>query len=96
MARIKELEDEKLSLKTIVPSTSSDTVSVPEAFKPIFDKAQSTVKDYFKNLKLFPEKGTIEINDQRYVLVRASALSYEFFNNIKNMYINRGEEEALS
>jgi len=95
LARIKELEDENLSLKNIVPSIG-ETVSVPEAFKPIFDKAQATVKDYFKNLKLFPERGTIEINDQRYVLVRASALSYEFFNNIKNMYLNKGEEEAFA
>jgi two-component sensor histidine kinase/predicted hydrocarbon binding protein len=96
LARIKELEDENLTFKTVVTSSNGETVSVPSAFKPIFDKAQATVKDYFKNLKLFPEKGTIEINDQRYVLVRASALSYEFFNNIKNMYLNKGEEEAFA
>lgn len=94
LAKIKTLEAENLSLKTGAV-VYGETVSVPQAFKPIFDKAQSTVKDYFKNLKLFPDKGTIEINDQRYVLVRASALSYEFFNNIKGMYINRGEEEAF-
>lgn len=95
LSRIKELEDENHALKNFIPE-AGETVSVPDAFKPIFDKAQLTVKDYFKNLKLFPDKGTIEINDQRYVLVRASALSYEFFNNIKNMYLNKGEEEAFA
>ena len=71
------------------------TVNVPEQFAPIFDAAEETVKEYFKNLKLDPSKGTIEINDQRYVLVRASALSNEFFNHITSLYADRGEKEAF-
>lgn len=43
-----------------------------------------------------PEKGTIEIQDQRYVLVRASSLSHEFLNTIQNLYADRGDEEATS
>lgn len=73
-----------------------DTVSVPNQIKPIFDKAQKTVGKYFSDLYHDPEKGTIEIHDQRYVLVRASALSYDFLNTIQNLYADRGEEEAIN
>ncbi|MBL7883400.1 MAG: response regulator, partial [Bacteroidia bacterium] len=55
-----------------------------------------TVGEYFKNLKMDPNKGTIEINDQRYVLVRASALSTDFLNTIQQLYVDRGEDEAFS
>jgi hypothetical protein len=89
----REIAELKLNRQTF---NDGETVKVPEQFKPIFDVAQATVKEYFKDLKLIPSKGTIEINEQRYVLVRASALSYEFFNNIKLMYSDRGEEEAFN
>ena len=72
------------------------TVIVPAEIQPLFDVAQKTVSDYFKNLKLEPQKGTIEINDQRYVLIRASALSVDFLTTIQNLYADRGEAEALS
>lgn len=52
--------------------------------------------EYFSDLYHDPEKGTIEIRDQRYVLVRASALSYEFLNTIQNLYADRGDEEAMN
>lgn len=73
-----------------------ETVKVPSEFKPVFNQSQKIVGSYFKNLKFNPSKGTIEINNERYVLVRASALSHEFLNSIKNLYKDRGEEEALS
>jgi two-component sensor histidine kinase/predicted hydrocarbon binding protein len=73
-----------------------NTVTVPKEMKPLFDKAQKTVGNYFLDLYHEPEKGTIEIQDQRYVLVRASALSYDFLNTIQKLYADRGEEEANS
>jgi hypothetical protein len=69
---------------------------VPKEMQPLFDKAQKIVGDYFSDLYHDPEKGTIEIQDQRYVLVRASALSYDFLNTIQKLYADRGEEEATS
>ena len=93
IAALKE-ENERLKRATYPPA--GDTVRVPEQFKPIFDQAQEIVGNYFKNLRQDPTKGTIEINDERYVLVRASALSYDFLNSIKKLYADRGEKEALS
>ena len=43
-----------------------------------------------------PEKASIEISGQRYLLVRASALSIEFLDGIMKYYRDRGEREALS
>ena len=93
---IASLREENEQLKQANSTSIGDTVRVPEQFKPIFDQAQKTVGEYFQHFKQDPTKGTIEINDERYVLVRASALSYDFLNSIKNLYADRGEKEALS
>lgn len=100
--KIKQLELEiirlkkqnKALLKNSISSDSSPKVKVPKEIRPIFDKAEKTVGNYFNSLKFSPSQGSIEINDERYVLVRASALSHEFLNSIKELYSNRGEEEA--
>jgi PAS domain S-box-containing protein len=68
----------------------------PQKFDEIFKSAQKTVKNYFENLKLNPENGSIEINDQRYVLIRASSLSSDFFENIKNLYAEKSEQESFN
>lgn len=95
--RIQELEQENAMLRrdfsALIPG---ETVSVPQEIKPLFDKAQKTVGEYFRNLKMDPTHGTIEINDQRYVLVRASALSNDFLTTIQKLYADRGEREAMS
>jgi PAS domain S-box-containing protein len=92
--KIIELENELMELKSkLIPE---ETVKVPNQFEPIFNKAKETVKTYFSNLEFHPEKGTIEINDQRYVLIRASALSDEFFSNIQQVYSDKTKEEAFN
>ncbi|MGZ3884930.1 MAG: hypothetical protein ACXVPD_12295, partial [Bacteroidia bacterium] len=101
---LKQLKTELASLKKenkklregLAGRNSKPTVHAPRQFRPIFDKAEQIVGDYFRGLKFTPSKGTIEINEERYVLVRASALSHEFLNSIKDLYSDRGEEEALS
>lgn len=97
LAKIRELEQENAMLRRDFSSVEKgNTVRVPDGIKPLFDEAQKTVGEYFRNLKMDPTRGTIEINDQRYVLVRASALSNDFLNTIQHLYSNRGEKEALS
>ena len=95
--RIRELEAENTLLRKAGPVfiNKGDTVKVPDKLKSVFKTAENTVREYFKNFKATPSKGTIEIADQRYVLIRASALSYEFLNSIRSLYADRGEKEAL-
>jgi two-component sensor histidine kinase/predicted hydrocarbon binding protein len=101
--KIKELKEEikllkaqnKDLLRASIKTDHDPKVKAPKPFSPIFKKAEKIVGDYFKSLKFSPSKGTIEINDERYVLVRASALSHEFLNTFRELYSNRGDEEAL-
>ncbi len=70
------------------------TVRVPEKFAPLFEQAQQYVQRYFAEQRLQPERGTLEICGQRYVLVRAASMSVEFYEMVKSLY---GEEqEALA
>jgi two-component sensor histidine kinase/predicted hydrocarbon binding protein len=102
--KIKQLKKEILLLKkenaglkkSFNLNTNKHTVKVPKQIEPIFNKAEKLVGKYFKSLKFSPSKGSIEINNERYVLVRASALSHEFLNSFKQLYKDRGDEEATN
>ena len=97
LQRVADLEKENALLRrdfSALPQGNS--VIVPEPFKPLFDLAQQTVHEYFKHLKMDPTKGTIEINEQRYVLVRASTLSKDFLDTVQKLYADRGEQEAMA
>lgn len=72
----------------------TDTVKVPEQFEPVFRKAQEYVAKYFTEIKRDPTKGTLEISGERYILVRAASMSVDFFDTIRKLYRDQGEEEA--
>jgi two-component sensor histidine kinase/predicted hydrocarbon binding protein len=96
--RIKALEAENADLKQRLSwfQDEKETVSCPESFQPIFEEAQKTVKEYFKNIDFNPSQGTISINDDRYILIRASALSSDFFKAIKQLYRDQNEDVAFN
>jgi two-component sensor histidine kinase/predicted hydrocarbon binding protein len=95
--RIRELEAENELLKKSAPFfTKKPTVKTTDGTRAIFNSAKETVRRYFSDFHPDPSRGTIEISGERYLLVRASALSVEFLNSIKNLYADRGEEEAYS
>ena len=71
-----------------------DTVAVPEQFEPIFQKAQEYVSTYFSQKKEDASTGKIEVFGQRYILVRAASMSVDFFDTIKGMFKDWGEEKA--
>lgn len=73
-----------------------DTVKVPKEFEPIFQKAQEFVSTYFKKKIEEPSKGTIEIFGERYIFIRAASMSVDFFETVKNLYKDTGEEEAVN
>lgn len=95
--KIQELESQLSSLKhkQAVFFTDQKTVSVPAPFQPIFDEAEKTVAQFFDKIKISPSEAKIEINDERYLLLRASSLSVDFLTKIKELYSDKGEEEAL-
>ena len=75
-------------------SSGLRTVKVPAAFAPAFEAAQAYVSRYFEAHESDPEKGTISISGERYILVRAASMSVEFFDLVRSLYADKGEEEA--
>ncbi|MDQ7823994.1 MAG: response regulator [Candidatus Eremiobacteraeota bacterium] len=72
-----------------------ESVRVPAEFEPVFSKAQEYVKTYFAAMQQKPQEGTIEFSGERYILVRAASLSVEFFDTVKTLYRDVGEEQAI-
>ncbi|MEZ4937167.1 MAG: histidine kinase dimerization/phosphoacceptor domain -containing protein [Crocinitomicaceae bacterium] len=97
-AQINRLNEENKKLRAGYSNfvTSGPTVNVPDAIRPIFDQAEESVRSYFKNILARPSEGTIEIDDERYVLLRASSLSVGFFKKIKDLYSDKGEEKSYT
>jgi len=94
--RILELEQEVKALnEKFFVVREGDTVSVPDGMKPLFDAAQKTVHDYFSDFKTDPTQASIEIGGQRYLLMRASSLSIDFFKTITQLYSDKSEEAAF-
>lgn len=95
--RIKELEKENLLLhkKKDVFYTNKKTVKTPANIAPIFDEAAEIVKKYFQTFKADPGLSKIEVNGERYVLMRAESLANDFFKNILSLYSDRPKPEAI-
>ena len=84
-----------MTAKESAPASSRlRTVQVPEPLVPLFLEAQRYVTRYYSDLKSVPERGTLEISGQRYMLVRAASMSVEFHDMVKSFYAE--EKEALA
>jgi two-component sensor histidine kinase/predicted hydrocarbon binding protein len=96
----KEIRRLRAEVKHLKSSTDKQAVNikemvVPKDMKSIFHKVSKKVSQYHQSISIDPNQSRIEISGQRYVLVRASALSIEFLEGIMNCYKDRGEEEAM-
>jgi two-component system, cell cycle sensor histidine kinase and response regulator CckA len=70
------------------------TVRAPAELAPIFERAEEVVSRYFACRVDDPAHGSIEICGERYVLIRAAALSVEFFSLVRSLYGRGREAEA--
>lgn len=70
------------------------TVKVPDEIIPLFKEAENIVSKYFDNLQMDPKSARIDIDGERYVLIRAGALSIDFLESIQKFYADRGELQA--
>jgi len=70
------------------------TVGVPPELESVFGEAERVVSTFFRELRRMPERGTIEIAGERYILVRAAALSVELFGLVQELYGPGHEAEA--
>jgi PAS domain S-box-containing protein len=67
-------------------------VRVPQHLVPVFEQAQEFVERYFAEQRVIPESRALEVRGERYVLVRAAALSVEFHRMLRKSY--SGDVEA--
>jgi PAS domain S-box-containing protein len=72
------------------------TVRVPEKLEPLFREAQRYVTRYFADQRSVPERGTLEISGQRYMLVRAASMSVGFHDVLKSFYAEEQEASAVA
>lgn len=79
---------------TLTKDTNLNTVNVPEHLKLPFLAAQRYVRNYFSSIEREPEKGLVKFSGERYILIRASSMSKEFFDMMTQLYQDRGEKEA--
>jgi PAS domain S-box-containing protein len=93
-AQIRKLEMELSMLKNQLPENR--VVHCPESYNTVFEAAQKVVGEYFQQLEFCPEKGSIEIASQRYILIRASSLSTDFFERILKLYDEKTTEDAYA
>lgn len=94
--RIAELKKELQLLQEEKEAISpAKTVNYPENFAGPFLKAQKEVGDYFSKIEFDPERANISIDGERYVLLRASSMSIDFFECIRRLYADKGTKEAI-
>ena len=67
------------------------SVRVPPAFEPPFARAEKFVEQLFSDLQRAPERGTIHVGGDRYVMVRAESLYLSWFDALSDAF---GEEAA--
>lgn len=95
--RILELEAKVAALqKQQIFIPTGKTISMPEPLKHLFGNAEKIVHEYFEKIEIDPSQASIKINDQRYLLLRASSLSVNFLNTIQNLYADKGKENAFN
>lgn len=73
-----------------------EAVKVPDSMKGFFDSALTSVASYFRHLRRDPTRGTIDILDERYLLIRSSALSVEFHEMLSNAYPDPKEAASVA
>lgn len=75
---------------------SPAVVRAPADVQPIFDRAAAALGAYFERMEVDPSRAMIGIDDERFVLVRASAFSIDFLDTLVALYADRGQREALA
>jgi predicted hydrocarbon binding protein len=81
-------------MPSVVSKVGLRFVKTPKEMEPLFQEAEAYVERYFRDEIRKPDMGTITIGGQRYVLVRATSMSVDFLEFIKNKYPGL-EEDAF-
>jgi hypothetical protein len=75
---------------------SLDCVKVPSTLEAEFEKAAIYVKEFYRQEKQDLSAGTLSIGKQRYILIRAASMSFEFLEFFKSKYQGANEDDAFT
>jgi hypothetical protein len=92
-SEIKKTEKKLSELKRrLSDETNNDNVfSSPKDYEEMFLQIQDKFSDYFGDKTFYPSEGKIEINNERYILIRSSSISYDFFQGLMSLLEKNGE-----
>ena len=96
-SEIKKTEKKLSELKRSLAEKSDykNVFSSPEVFKEMFLKVQDKFSDYFGDKTFYPSEGKIEINNERYILMRSSSISFDFFQGLMTLLEENGETSSF-
>jgi hypothetical protein len=63
-----------------------ESVRVPAPMQPLFEQAEIYVSKLFETLVRHPEKGTVHVGDERYVIMRADSLFLAWFTALEQTF----------
>jgi PAS domain S-box-containing protein len=96
-SEIKKTEKKLSELKRrLSDETNNDNVfSSPKDYEEMFLQIQDKFSDYFGDKTFYPSEGKIEINHERYILMRSSSISYDFFQGLMSLLEKNGENSSF-
>lgn len=68
---------------------------VPPPMVDVFVKAEGLVQGFFEKIETYPDRGRIDIDDDRYMWVRASALAKSFRETLEEIYGEKGADQII-
>lgn len=97
-SEIKKTEEKLSQLKRRLSSASTEydnVFSSPKNYEEMFLQVQDKFSNYFSEKTFYPSEGKIEINNERYILMRSSSISYDFFQGLMSLLEKNGENSSF-
>ena len=73
----------------------SKVVDAPDKFKALIDSTLVKVVEFHNDPKRILDKGTITINDERFVMMRADSISFDFIKTVEQFYKSKNKMDAF-
>ncbi len=73
-----------------------EAVRVPDELVPLFQRAEAYVRAYFSDQRCEPSEGTLAFHGERYIRVRASSISIEFFDLVRRVWRGGGDSDQVA
>ncbi len=71
------------------------SVRVPPPFEPPFAKAETFVEKLFGDFERRPDRGTLHVGGERYVLMRADSLYTSWFDALRDAFGDDAAREFI-